>query len=169
MFHDQVQNLNFAGTSSGLAAGTTTTITLGNDVHYSIGGKSFKKAAASNAATPTTDAVTAAAFVAVPVGSATAGGWACVFVVCLDAAGAIKVVQSALVRTDTAAVATADFVEAPQFPQIPDTLTPIGYVVTKTDSTASAWTFGASNLAGPPTGVLHTFVSCMVLPSRPVN
>jgi len=158
---------NYAVSKAGLAAGTTTTITIANNTTYAIGGKAYTKNAASNAATPTTDATTGLAFVAVPVGSATTGGYGCVYVVGLDASGNIKVSQGALFATDTAAVASSKFITAPQFPAIPDTVTPIGYIITKTDSTASAWTFGSSNLAGPPTGVLHTFVDCLTLPARP--
>lgn len=167
MLSDQAANMNFATGKAGLAAGTTTTITIGNNTNFAIGGKAYLKAAASNAATPTTDGLTGLAFAPVPVGSATAGGYGCVFVVCLDNGGNIKVVQGEITRTDTAAVASSKFIDAPEFPPIPDTLCPIGYVITRTDSTASAWTFGSSNLAGPPTGVVHTFVDVMVLPSRP--
>lgn len=166
-FADQVANMNFAVSKAGLAAGTTTTITIANNTTFAIGGKAFLKSAASNAATPTTDGLTGAAFTAVPVGSATLGGYGCVFVVGLDASGNIKVIQGETTRTTPAAVASATFVDAPEFPAVPDTICPIGYIVTKTDSTATAWTFGSSNLAGPPTGVVHTFVDCLVLPSRP--
>lgn len=167
MLADQAANMTFATGKAGLAAGTTTTITIANATNFAIGGKAYLKAISTNAATPTTDALTGAAFAAVPVGSATAGGYGCVFVVGLDSSGAIKVVQGEITRTDTAAVASSKFVDAPEFPPVPDTVCPIGYVITRTDSTATAWTFGSSNLAGPPTGVVHTFVDCMVLPSRP--
>lgn len=167
MLADQAANSTFATGKAGLAAGTTTTITIANQTDYAIGGKAYRKATATNAATPTTDALTGAAFLPVPVGSATAGGYGCVFVVGLDSSGAIKVIQGEITRTDTVAVASSKFIDAPEFPTVPDTVCPIGYIITRTDSTASAWTFGSSNLAGPPTGVVHTFVDCMVLPSRP--
>lgn len=67
----------------------------------------------------------------------------------------------------TAAGASANFITAPQFPAIPSRLCPFGYVVTKVGASGSAWTFGTSNLAGPPSNVLHTFVNVMTMPDRP--
>ena len=147
---------------AGLAAGTTTTITIANDTQYAIKGKGYKKTAASNAATPTTDATTGSAFTAV------AAGYGCVFVVGLDSSGAIKVSQGQqLVMDGSTAGSAAKFILAPQFPAVPDTVCPIGYLVTKVGTSGSAWTFGTSNLAGPPSNVLHTFVDVFTLPDRP--
>ena len=144
------------------AAGTTTTFSTTGSTLYCIKGKAFTTSAAANAATPTTDAATAATFVPVAV------GYGCAFVLCYDgtsttAATAIKVVQGGQQALDV----NSNFVNAPQFPAIPDTLCPFAYLVTKVGSTGAAWTFGASNLAGPPTGVTHTFVDIMTLPGRP--
>lgn len=154
---------NFCVTKAGLAAGTTTTITITNNTTYSVNGKAYTKAAASNAATPTTDAITGAAFTAIAPNK---GG---VFAICLNAGGDIKVAQGGIADLDgTAAGASASFkAEYPQFPTIPDTLTCIGYLVTKVGASGAAWTFGTSNLAGPPSNVLHTFVDVLTLPSRP--
>lgn len=149
------------------AAGTTTTFTTTGATLYCIKGKAYTTSAASNSATPTTDAATGAAFVAVPA------SYGCVFVLCYDgssttAATAIKVVQGPLAALDGAASgANALFLNAPQFPGIPDTLCPFAYLVTKVGASGSAWTFGTSNLAGPPSNVLHTFVDIMTLPGRP--
>jgi hypothetical protein len=151
-----------------LAAGTTTTFSTTGATLYSIRGKAFTTSAASNAATPTTDANTGAAFV--PVGPSRG----CVFVFCYDgtsatAATAIKVVQGPIeaLEAGVASGANALFLNAPQFPAIPSRLCPFGYVVTRVGASGSAWTFGASNLAGPPANTLHTFVSVMTLPDRP--
>lgn len=150
-----------------LAAGTTTTFTTTGATLYCIKGKAFTTSAASNSATPTTDAVTGAAFVAVPA------SYGCVFVFCYDgtsatAATAIKVVQGPLAALSTEADgANAKFTLAPQFPMVPDTLAPFAYCVTKVGASGSSWTFGVSNLAGPPSNVLHTFVDVMTLPGRP--
>lgn len=149
--------LTLALAKAGLAAGTTTTLTIGTTTPYAIKGKAFSKASASNQATPTTDAVTGAAFVAVPI------NFGCVFVIGLDATGAIRVAQGKIEALD----AGQGFVKAPQFPGVPDTVCPIGYLVTKVGPTGAAWTFGSSNLAGPPSGVTHTFVDCVTLPDRP--
>lgn len=144
-------------TKAGLAVGTTTTLTTANLSLYCINGKAYTKAAASNAATPTTDGTTAAAFVAVAV------SFGCAFVIGYNAAGTLTVCQGVQLPLD----ASGNFINAPQFPAVPDTVCPVGYLITKVGSTGSAWTFGTSNLAGPPTGVTHTLVDVMTLPGRP--
>lgn len=151
-------------TKATLSAGTTTTITVGADAQYAINGKAYKYTAASNQATPTTDIITAAAFVAIPV------SYGCAFVIGLNAAGAIKVAQGPLAALDDAAAGTdAVFLQgSPAFPtSLPVDFCPIGYLITKVGASGAAWTFGSSNLAGPPSNVLHTFVDVQNLPSRP--
>jgi hypothetical protein len=179
---DSYQQAPFTGctTKAGLAAGTTTTLTWANVVIGAIKGKAYTKAAASNQATPTADATTGATFLPVPAGVASAAngqggytdgyGWGTVFVVGFNAAGALKVSQGSIEKTDSAAVASSKFavMAVPKFPALPDDFYPVGYIITRTDSSASAWGFGAQNLAGPPTGVVHTFVDTMgFLPDRP--
>jgi hypothetical protein len=179
---DALQQTPFTGntTKAGIAAGTTTTLTWANAVIGGIKGKAYTKAAASNQATPTTDAVTGVTFLPVPVGVAAAAngfggyvdgyGYGCVFVVGFNAAGTLKVAQGSIEQTDSLAVASSKFKtqSVPKFPTLPDDFYPVGYIITRTDSTATAWTFGASNLAGPPTGVVHTFVDTIgYLPDRP--
>jgi hypothetical protein len=173
---DNLANYPMTGctTKAGLAAGTTTTLTTANLSLYALRGKAYTKAAASNAATPTLDALTGVAFLPVPAGTATSGGvegfgWGTVFVVGYNAAGTLQVIQGSIEKTDSRVVASSTFQQTvPKFPILPDAFCPVGYIVTKTDSTASSWTFGASNLAGPPTGVLHTYTDCMLgLPDRP--
>lgn len=142
---------------AGLAVGLTTTLSQVNQVDYMIKGKSARKAATTNEATPTTDAQTGSAFTAIGVNK---GG---AFVLCRNAAGDLKVLQGGIEDLDS----TATFIKAPQFPSVPDTLCPIGYLITKVGATGAAWTFGSSNLAGPPTGVTHTLVDLGMLPDRP--
>lgn len=144
-------------TKAGLAVGTTTTLTTANASLYSIIGKAYSKAAASNAATPTTDGTTAAAFVPVAV------NFGCAFAIGYNAAGTLTVCQGIQLPLDS----SGNFISAPQFPAVPDTVCPVGYMITKVGSTGSAWTFGTSNLAGPPAGVTHTLVDVMTLPGRP--
>jgi hypothetical protein len=151
------ENGNICVTKAGMAVGTTTTLTTANTQLFSIDGKAYSKAAVSNEATPTTDARTLAAFTAIGVSK---GG---VFAICRDSGGNLKVVQGETVNLD----AGNNLVEAPEFPTIPDTLTPIGYLVVKVGSTGSAWTFGTSNLSGPPTGVVFSLTDCFQLPERP--
>lgn len=153
-------------TVAGLAAGTTTTLTWANDVLYSIKGKAYKKAAGSNQATPTTDAVTGAAFVAV------GAGYGSIFVVGFDSGGNLKVAQGSVEQfsaggQSATAGSSCYFGNAPRFPSLPDTMTPCGYIVVKVGSSGSAWTFGSSNLAGPPSNVAIAYVDCFSIPDRP--
>lgn len=162
-----MQNLDMRGvtqvtTKAGLTAGTTTTYTTANAVQYAIDGKAYSKSAVTNGATPTTDVNTAAAFTAV---GASKG---CVFVFGFNAAGAIKVAQGEIVDITTDADgANASFLDYPEFPSLPDDFAAFGYMVTKVGASGTAWTFGSSNLAGPPSNVLHTFADVQTLPVRP--
>src|SRR4030067_3447270 len=137
---------NFCSTKAGLAVGTTTTTTTANASLFCIGGKAYSAAAASNAATPTTDAVTGAAFTAIALNKAG------VFAVCLNTSGALQIVQGGIVDyTDAGADATA-----PPPPAIPHPLTLIGYEFVKVISTGSAWAMGGSNQA-TQTGITKKF------------
>lgn len=149
--------LTLCAGSAGIAAGTTTTLTSARAISYSIGGKAYYKAAASNEATPTTDVVTSAAFPAIAV------NYGAVVVVGRDSSGNLKAAQGPVEALD----ANGAFKVAPQFPAYADTVCPIGYIVVKVGSTGSAWTFGSSNLAGPPTGVTFSFQDVVTLPARP--
>lgn len=138
-----------------LAAGTTTTLTTTGTTHYSIKGKTYTKAAMTNAANVTTDANTGAAFVALAANKGS------VYVVGLDSGGNVKVAQGTIVDLDPVGA----FVIAPQFPPIPDTMCPIGYVTLANGPTGSAWTWGSSNWTA--TGAVDLFVSVSELPPRP--
>ena len=144
------------------AAGTTTTYSTTGTTHFSIGGKAYSKTAVTNGATPTTDVNTGAAFTAV---GASEG---CVFVLGYNANGDIKVAQGEIVDlTGEAGGSSASFVQAPEFPNLPADFAPFAYLLTKVGASGSSWTFGSSNLAGPPSNVLHTFVDVTTLPTRP--
>lgn len=148
---------NEAFTKAGMAAGTTTTLTTANAQQFSIKGKSYLKAATSNEATPTTDAVTGSAFTAITAGKAG------VFTICRDAAGALKVIQGQIVDLVNGAIG-----HAPWFGPESIDLAPIGYIIVKAATGAAAWTFGSSNLNGPPSNVTITYVDCAGgLPPRP--
>lgn len=141
-----------------LAAGTTTTLSNTGTTHYCIKGKAYSKAAMSNTATPTTDANTGSAFNAVVT------NYGSIFVVGFDKDGNLKAAQGSIEALDSAGA----FINAPQFPVVPDTMCPVGYIVIKAGSTASAagWVFGTSNMSSV-TGITYTFVDIMTLPSRP--
>lgn len=146
-----------------LAAGTTSTYSTTGTTLFCIKGKAYSKAAVTNGATPTTDATTGSAFTAIPAGSGS------VFVFGYDSGGNIKVSQGSVEVLDgsTTSGATAKFVRAPQFPAIPDTICPFGYATVLVGSAGAAWTFGTSNLTGPPASTGINFVDVMTLPDRP--
>lgn len=137
---------NACYTNAGLAVGTTTTLTSANAMQCEIKGKAILKAAATNEATPTTDAITGAAFT--PVRTNQAG----IFTLCRDAAGALKVIQGQIVDLVGGAIT-----QGPWYGPDSNDLAPYGSVLVKVGSTGSNWTFGASNFAGPPTGVTFSF------------
>ena len=89
---------------------------------------------------------------------------ACIFIVGLNAAGALNVVQGGIVALDT----QGNLVNAPGIPGLPNDFCPIGYVLVKLGATAVAtWTFGSNNWAGV-TGVTCTFGDLVSLPGRPI-
>lgn len=143
---------------AGLAAGTTTTYSTTGTTLYCIKGRAYSKGAVTNGATPTTDAATGVAFLPV------AANQGSVFVFCYDSGGNIKVVQGQVQALDVG----GKFVLTPQFPGIPDTLCPFGWLVATAGSTAVGnWVFGTNNLSGV-TGLTYSFSDCMTLPDRPV-
>jgi len=157
-----IRGLTMCMMKSALAAGTTTTYSTTGTTHFCIDGAAYTVAAATNAATPTTDVNTAAAFTAI------AASKGCSFVWGYNAAGAVKVAQGPIVDLSTDADgANAKFTKVPPFPNFPADFCPIAYLITKVGASGAAWTMGSSNLAGPPSNVLHTFQSVAALPSRP--
>lgn len=154
----QLENANKAFTKAGMSAGTTTTLTTANAQEISIVGKSYKKAATSNEATPTTDAITGAAFIGV------AANQGSVFTILRDSGGNLKVAQGQVVALNS----LGQFVQAPWFAPSSNDLAPIGYILVKVASGGATWTFGSSNLAGPPANTTITYVDCAGgMPPRP--
>lgn len=142
-----------------LAAGTTTTISTTGTTTYAIRGKAYTKAAITNGATPTTDHATGLAFNPVPA------NYGSIFSVCLDASGAVQVIQGSVTPLD----ASGAFIQAPQFGPLTEDVAMIGYIVIKAGSTASAspgWLFGTNNLSSV-TGITYTFVDVVGTPDRP--
>ena len=158
-----------------LAAGTTTTLSNTGTTIYGIGGKAYTKAAMSNVATPTTDAATGLAFVPIPIPLTTQGlpggipagaaGYGCIYIVGLNAAADLKIVQGGITATDS----DGNFLQAPGIPGLPTDFCPIGYVIVKLGPTAVAtWTVGTNNWAAV-TGVTTDFGDLIGLPGRPLT
>ena len=150
---------NLTLNKAGLAAGTTTTISIANQTDYAIDGTVYRKAAATNAATPTTDANTGKAFVPLLPNQAS------IFVVLLDAAGNITVAQGPVVSNADLTGGLA----AAQFPGVKDGVTAVGYLLAQAGSTLSgSWTFGSSNLSSV-TGMTYTFRDVLAIPAHPIT
>ena len=154
----QQQSLTGCLSKVTLAAGTTTTISNTGTTTFAIKGKAYTKAALSNAATPTTDAATGAAFTGITANQGT------VVVIGFDSGGNVKAAQGTVTALDSAGA----FITAPQMPYVPDSIAPIGYIVLKGGSAlVGTWTFGSSNLSSV-TGMTFTFVDVALgLPERP--
>lgn len=170
-----MQAQKLIGISASLAApvfalhSAATTLDSTGALSWTIKGKAYTLAALTTEATPTTDAVTGAAFKPVIGGGSVSGAYGngSVFVLCRDAAKASKVVQGSIVPLGS----DGNFVPGnlPQFPEIPDTLAPVGYVVCKAGNTAATagWIFGTSNFSGV-TGITLTVADVALgMPDRP--
>lgn len=147
---------SFLATKAGLTgiSGAATTYSTGaTTLQYSVKGKASTKAQVSGGATPTTDAVTALAITL-------AAGFATVVVWGLNAAGTVQVIKGSTEALD----GQGNFVNAPQFPALPDTFTPFAYHLIQAGATASLFTFGSSNWNA--TGLTHTVVDVLILPDR---
>lgn len=141
---------------TGISGAATTYTTSATTLQYCVQGKAATKAQVSGGTTPVTDAVTAAAFVGL---TASKG---CVFVWGLNLAGTQVVAQGSIGPLD----ASGAFIDAPNFPMLPDTFCPIAYQVVKAGSTTvGTWTFSSSNWNA--TGLTHTVVDVFTLPERP--
>lgn len=150
---------------AGLTAGTTNTYTITNTFTFANKGLLFSQASAANATTPTTDFNTGNAFLPLPAGAS------CLFVFGVTAAGVVGVVQSLPLQLQKGIFPQTNDITgglgAVQFPIIPDTLTPFGYLLVEASSSlASPWTFGVGNLSGV-TGLTYTFHDVMSVLSQP--
>ena len=156
---DQLQQvpLTLCLAKAGLAAGTTNTLSTTAALTYGIKGKAYSKAAITNGATPTIDAASGAAFVPIAANQGT------VIVLALDANGNLNAAQGQVQALDVA----GNFILAPQLPDVPDTVCPIGYIVLKAGATlAGSWQFGTGNLSGVA-GMSYAFQDLIGMPARP--
>lgn len=156
-----MDNLSLApvtmASNSGLLTGTggetvydTTVI-----IEYAIGGKAYRKAAVTDGVTPTTDGTTGSAMT-VTANYGTVVVWA------LNSSGTVSCYKGTTESLDSSGA----FINAPQFPAVPDTVCPFAYTVIKGGSTVSGtWTFGSSNWNA--TGITATHTNVFTLPGRP--
>lgn len=150
---------NIALGKAGLAAGTTSTYSVGNAFTYAVAGRLFSLGSATNQTSPLLDANTGAAF------KPLAANQACLFVFTVNAAGAVAVAQGP-VGDNTALLGGTG---ALQFPGAADGFTPFGYLMAQAGPTAvGSWTFGVNNLSGV-TGLTFTFRDIMDIPAQPVT
>ena len=142
---------------------TTVTTTV------SINGKfGTTLAAQTTQALPATDAATGASFVPMQAGSADLSyGRGLVVVVGVNAAGAIKFAQGSIVKTARGVTTTAGaFLDAPQFPVLPDDFAPLAYFLVRNSPSAAAFTLGTTNWAA--SGITTSaVVNISTLPDRP--
>lgn len=154
-----VQGGNLTLSKAGLAAGTTTTFTIGTTFTYAVAGALFSKASAANGASPTLDLNTGVAF------KPLVADQACIFAFAVNAAGTVGVAQGPIVKNSDVTGGLA----AVQFPGIADGSTIFGYLLAQAISTlVSTWTFGANNLSGV-TGMTYTFRDVMDVPGQPIT
>jgi len=148
-----------------LVTGTTSTITTTVTSSHVCNGK-FQTAqtALSNAVTPTTDFNTGLAFPAL-VGTATAGQGTVVVYGYLEGGAngiaSVKCMMGSIEALDTA----GNFVRPPQFPLIPNNVTPFAYQVLKQFASATSVTFGTSSWNA--TGFTNVIVHIAQLPIVP--
>jgi hypothetical protein len=161
-------NLNFNNgitmnlVSAAAVAGTTSTFTSTVTTVCVIKGKFCTTLAAqTNAATPTTDASTGAAFIAL------APNQTCTVVFGQNAAGTLKMCQGPIIACGVGVTTTVGaLINDPQFPVLADDFVPLAYTVVRTAPSAAAWTPGSSSWTA--SGVsCSTFQNVAMLPNRP--
>ena len=159
MESSKLQGLDFCS-NSGLftATGAETVWDTTVIIEYCINGQAYRKAATTDGDTPTTDINTGLAFNAVLPDKG------CALVWMLDSNGNVKLAQGPIVSMDPD---TDAFLNAPQFPAIPDGYVPFAYTLFSCDGTAAAAGLlpGTANWNAAGLTVAHKNV--MVLPDRP--
>ena len=148
--------------SAGVSAGTTSTITTATATNATISGKfATSYSATSNAASPTTDATTGLPF------NALQPNQCCSLVIGINAAGALAMSQGPISPTLVGVTTTVGgFLNAPQFPAVPDNFVALAYTVVRTAPSAAAWTPGTSSWTASGVSA-STFQNVAVLPNRP--
>ncbi len=162
MEHFNMRGATRNQSNCGFVLGTTSTYTTTATTTAVIDGVfGTGLTAQTNTASPTTDAATGAAFVAMGDNKATVLVWG------VNLAGAIQLCQGSIEDTEVGVTTTAGaFIKAPQFPDLPDDFCPIAYNLVRTAPSASDFTPGTTSWTA--TGVTcSTAKNISVLPSRP--
>lgn len=148
--------------NAAFVAGTTSTYTTTVTSGGIINGKWVTVLTAqTNTATPTTDATTGLAFVALSANQC------CAIVFGTNAAGVIKMSQGPVISTLTGVTTTVGGFEwAPQWPALPDDFCPMAYTIVRTAPSAAAWTPGTSSWTASGVSAT-TFQNVSTLPNRP--
>lgn len=147
---------NFCTTKGALTAtGTETVHDTTVTIEYAINGKAYQKTAITDGTTPTTDYNTGLTFTQLNASQGTVVVWA------LNAAGDVKCMMGSI----ESLAADNTFIKRPQFPGIPNNVTPFAYQILKVDSTGSAIAFGTSNWDA--TGFTNAIVDLLTTPNRP--
>ena len=156
------RGMTFNHVNAGLVAGTTSSYTTTAITSASINGK-FATALAvqTNAASPTLDVTTGVAFLPLTPNKATVLVWG------INAAGAIRVAQGSIEDTATGVTTVVGaFVNAPDYPDLPDDFVPMGYQLVRTAPAAATFTPGSSSWAA--SGVTCSVIqNVATLPTRP--
>ena len=162
--YDNLVGQTLNNSSAGMAAGTTSTYSIGVS-NACIKGKFIAPTpSVTNAASPTTDAVTGVAFVPLTANQATVLVWG---LSTSGGAGLIQLMQGSIVPTETGVTTTAGaFINAPQFPVIPDNIVPLAYCLVRTSPTGSSFTAGTTSWTA--SGITtSTFQNIGTMPDRP--
>lgn len=148
--------------SAAMVAGTTSTYTTTVTTAGCINGKFVTTLGAqTNTASPTTDATTGNAFIAL------APNQCCALVFGQNAAGTIKLSQGPIIATLAGVTTTVGaLLNDPQFPALPNDFLPLAYTVVKTAPSAAAWTPGTSSWTASGVSA-STFQNVVALPARP--
>lgn len=158
------QTAGFTGgfVDTGAVAGTTSTFTTTAAAAGLINGKFVTPLGIStNLATPTTDAATGLAF------NALSPNKTCAIVFGQNAAGALRMCQGPIIATETGVTTTVGaFINAPQFPPLPEDFMPLAYTLVRTAPSAAAWTPGSSSWTASGVSAT-TFKRIGQLPDRP--
>lgn len=155
----QLLALSMCFGSAGLAlTAAATTYSTSTAFNFANRGLAYAKGTVAATATPTTDGRTGAALAGIVAGQCTVLVW------CVDNAGTVKVLQGGIGKCDAA----GNITDAPQFPEVPDTLTPFAYSTHRAASTVvGTWTPGSSNWNA--TGMTSTPYNVTCLPARPAT